>query len=163
MIKKIQPKPLQAKRYWWKTSKINQNQWNPGSYKKQPKAMKNQNQLKLSIFVSHRLTHRYIYTSPHLPSSRSAHYLSANCVIFTYYTGDVAKVSRTDISCVLSADVQYLLWESLWTFSFPLFLLWPCLAGTGQSLHGLLVSNEQGPVTSFGKVVPSVGRLSSPP
>ena len=62
--------------------------------------MKNQNQLKLSIFVSHRLTHRYIYTSPHLPSSRSAHYLSANCVIFTYYTGDVAKVSRTDISCL---------------------------------------------------------------
>ena len=69
--------------------------------------MKNQNQLELSIFVSHRESlHPYISTSPHLPSSRSAHYLSANCVIFTYYTGDVAKVCRTDISCVLSADVS---------------------------------------------------------
>ena len=98
--------------------KFNQNPYRPNTIDEKPgkstKISENQEAIKnnqkswrtrttnqkLSIFVPHRKPlHRY-KTRSHLPSFRSAHYLSANCVIFTYYTGDVAKVSGTDISCL---------------------------------------------------------------
>ena len=49
---------------------------------------------------------------------RSAHYLSANCVIFTYYTGDVAKVNTL---LLMSISISISIWKSS---QFSITMIW---------------------------------------